>query len=127
LEFTGSDDGLIEVVDLEPQHHPVADRLITLAEMGVMVLHVPGVELKHQTVGSPHRMMVLRIVETFVLDSAPPLVTAAVASEGAAEESPVETARRGHITNDDQRLGTHHMKLPAKNGSDSLEEGRCGG
>jgi len=52
-ERTRPCDGGVEVVDLEPQEHSIAERLVRVAHGTVVVGHVPGVKLKDEAVGAP--------------------------------------------------------------------------
>ena len=107
-EVTGPADGIVEVVDLEPQHHTVADRLVRVPEVAVMVVGFPGVQLENQPVRSPGRVVETRVVEPLVLARSGTVVAALVpAPQGAPEKLPVEPGRCLDISNHDEGLRSH--------------------
>jgi len=106
-EVASARDGCVEVVDLEPQHHAVADWRFGVAQVTVVVVSVPCVKLEDESVRSPRRVMQARVIEALVLTRPIAVVSASVASEPAAEQPPVEAARRLDVANHDQRLGPH--------------------
>jgi hypothetical protein len=99
LELARTRDCRVEVVDLEPQEHAIADGARGVAHRPVVVIDVPRVQLQDETVRAPLARVELRIPEPLVLRSS---VTA-----DAAEESLVPAARYLNVAAVDEGLGAH--------------------
>lgn len=72
-----------------------------------MVVDVPRVQLKDESVRSPDAVVVPRVVEPLVFARALAFVAAVPAAQRACEEPTVEASRSVDVSDDDQRLGAH--------------------
>jgi len=91
LKLASARDGGIEVVHLEPQQDAVADRARGIPHRAMMVVDIPSVELKDQTVRAPLGVVKARIRQSLVLTAGMPVLRVAVTTL-AAEETLIESA-----------------------------------
>ena len=99
LEAARTRHGGVEVVDLKPQEHAVANDARGIAHGPVVVINFPCVQLQDQTVRVPLAHVEVRIPEPFVLG---PSMTA-----DAPKKSLVPAAGSLNVTAVDEGLGAH--------------------
>lgn len=106
LELPRAFNGGVEIVDLEPEQHAVADGQVGIAHRAVVVINVPRVQLQDQPVAAPLGVVQLRVAQTLVLGTT---VTAL-----ATEQAFVESTRGFNVTACNQRLSAHDRKRSAR-------------
>ena len=97
--FRGAPQYAVEIIDLEPEQHPVPVRPVSgVPEPAVVMLSFKTVELKNQ-LAAEDQLLILRAA---VIASTP-------------EKALVPFAARAHIADSDQRLGPHSTTIQAAN------------
>ncbi len=98
--------GRVEVVDLEPEKHAIADGARCIGHGSVVVIDLPCVQLQDQTVRAPLAGVEVRIPEPFVLG---PSMAA-----DAPEKALVPAAGGLNVAARDERLGAHERSLATR-------------
>ena len=96
-------DGGVEIVDFEPKQDAVSNACRGVAHGTVMVIDVPSVKLKDQSIRAPLAGVKLGVPQTLVL-------SAAVATH-ASQKDLIPPARCLNVAAVDQRLSAHSQSL----------------
>lgn len=109
-QLAGTGDGRVEVVDLEPDHHPIAHRFVRVAHVTMVVVDIARMQLEDQPVAAPACVVQLRVVEPLVVAWPLGLVAATTITQRAAEQALVEARRCLDVTNHEEGLRSHRTQ-----------------